>query len=95
MGWRGAHLYWSSCGPAVLGKCGGCGGTGSCGAICSSKLKEEKKTLNVIQGTALQMHYSPPCRDPSWDDGTFAVMVSLAPPEAASKEDIWGKCDSS
>lgn len=41
------------------------------------------------------MHHSPPCRDPFWDDGTFAVMASLAPPEAASKDDIWGKCDSS
>lgn len=27
----------------MLGKCGGCGGTGSCGDICSSKLKEDKK----------------------------------------------------
>lgn len=96
MGWRGAGLYWSplSGGPAVLGKCGGCGGTESCGDISSSKLKADKKTLDVIQRTALQVHHSPPCRDPPWDDGTF-VMASLAPPKAVSKDDTWGKCNSS
>lgn len=67
----------------------------SCGDIYSSKLKEDKKTLDVIQRTALQMHHSPPCRDPPWHDGTSAVMASLAPPQAASKEGIWGKCGSS